>query len=91
MRADNLAHGGATVMARKKGAPGLVEQLKQAIRDSGKTLMQLSEESGVDTGRLSRFLRGKRNINILAAEKICDALGLGLAPVQRRRKGGGLG
>jgi transcriptional regulator with XRE-family HTH domain len=67
-------------MAKKKGVPGLVEQLKQAIRDSGKTLMQLSQESGVDTGRLSRFLRGKRNINILAVEKICDALGLGLAP-----------
>jgi transcriptional regulator with XRE-family HTH domain len=75
-------------MAKKKGASGLVEQLRQAIRDSGKTLMQLSKESGVDTGRLSRFMRGERNINIAAAEKICGALGLQLTPAPAPPKRG---
>jgi transcriptional regulator with XRE-family HTH domain len=71
-------------VAKKKGASGLVEQLRQAIRDSGKTLLQLSKESGVDTGRLSRFMRGERNINIVAAEKICEALGLALTRPRKR-------
>jgi transcriptional regulator with XRE-family HTH domain len=73
-------------VAKKKGEAGLVEQLKQAIRDSGMTLLQLSKESGVDTGRLSRFMRGERNINIGAAEKICGALGLELKPRRTRRR-----
>jgi transcriptional regulator with XRE-family HTH domain len=65
-------------MARKKGAPGLVEQLREAIRRSGQSLNQLSAACGVGRDRLSRFMRGERDITLGAAEKICLALHLKL-------------
>src|SRR5690242_3890118 len=79
-------------MARKRGKPaepgkrqprsegsGLVEQLREAIRESGESLNQLGERSGLDSARLSRFMRGERDLTLTAAEKLCDALGLHLA------------
>jgi hypothetical protein len=72
-------------MPKKKGAPGLVEQLKEAIRGSGKSLYQLGKDSGVGPDRLSRFMRGERGLTIRAVEQLCDTLGLRLAP---RRKPG---
>ena len=59
-------------MAGKKPEerPGLVEQLKQAIQQSGQTLNQLSLKCGVGRDRLSRFLRGERDLTLEAAEKV---------------------
>jgi transcriptional regulator with XRE-family HTH domain len=66
-------------MAKKKEeATGLVEQLREAIRRSGQTLNQLSGVCGVGRDRLSRFLRGERDLTLSAAEQICRALGLRL-------------
>jgi len=79
----------------KKEAPGLVEQLREAIRQSGQTLNHLSGVCGVGRDRLSRFLRGERDLTLSAAEQICRALGLHLAggdeprteePKPRRKK-----
>jgi DNA-binding phage protein len=79
-------------MAAKREGPGLVEQLKDAIRGSGRSLTQLSKDCGVATPQLSRFMKGERTLTLPNAEKICRALGLHLAPVpegpppkQRRR------
>jgi transcriptional regulator with XRE-family HTH domain len=70
------------MMAEKlrKEAPGLVEQLRDAIRNSGQSLNQLSALCGVGRDRLSRFLRGERGLTLEAAEKICAVLCLELAP-----------
>src|SRR5262245_45427194 len=57
---------------------GLAEQLRQAIRDCGQTLNQLSTACGVGRDRLSRFVRGERDMTVAAADKICRALGLRL-------------
>jgi transcriptional regulator with XRE-family HTH domain len=57
----------------------LREQLREAIRESGQTLGQISRNCGVGPDRLSRFLRGERDLTLTGAEKICDALGLQLA------------
>jgi transcriptional regulator with XRE-family HTH domain len=68
----------------------LVEQLRQAIRSSGESLNQLGERSGLDSARLSRFMRGERDLTLSAAEKLCDVLGLHLAGgkvAKRRQKG----
>jgi transcriptional regulator with XRE-family HTH domain len=67
-------------MPRKRKEPGLVDQLKEAIRNSGQTLYQLSKASGVPSPQLSRFVRGERTITLPVAEKICRALNLRLAP-----------
>jgi DNA-binding phage protein len=58
---------------------GVVEQLRDAIRESGRTLQNLAEESGVGKDRLSRFMRGERDMTFGAVEKVCRALGLRLA------------
>jgi transcriptional regulator with XRE-family HTH domain len=68
-------------VAKKKQpeVPGMVEQLREAIRASGRSLNQLGKETGVGADRLSRFVRGQRDLVLSAAERVCRALGLGLA------------
>lgn len=82
-------------MEPKKGAPGLVQQLREAIQGSGQSLYQLSKASGIGRDRLSRFMRGERDLTLEAAEKICNALQLRLTgteqpepPARARRKRG---
>jgi transcriptional regulator with XRE-family HTH domain len=58
----------------------LVDQLRTAIRESGQTLTALAGASGVGKDRLSRFMRGQRDLTLAAAEKLCRALHLHLAP-----------
>ncbi len=58
--------------------PKIVRQLREAVQASGQSLNQLSQACGVDRGRLSRFLRGERDLTLAAAGQLCDALGLQL-------------
>jgi transcriptional regulator with XRE-family HTH domain len=74
---------------KEKGASGLVAQLREAIRNSGRTLTELEQACGIGKDRLSRFVRGERGIGLEAAERICAALNLRLTagPAPRRSKG----
>jgi transcriptional regulator with XRE-family HTH domain len=63
---------------KKREAPGLVELLRRAIQRSGKSLNQLSKDSGVAASQLSYFVRGARTLTLPAAEKVCRALRLTL-------------
>jgi transcriptional regulator with XRE-family HTH domain len=71
-------------MARKRERPGLVEQLRIAIRTSGQSLYRIAKNTGVGADRLSRFLRGQRTLTLPAAEKICDVLGLELTKARKK-------
>ncbi len=71
-------------MPSKKRVDTVTEQLKQAIRASGKSLNQLGKESGVSQPQLSRFLAGKRTLTLPMVDKLCDALGLRLTDQPRR-------
>ena len=73
-------------MAKEKKETGLIGQIKEAIRDSGKTLYRIGKESSVGPDRLSRFMRGERSLSLEAAEKICEALGLRLTDEPPTRK-----
>jgi transcriptional regulator with XRE-family HTH domain len=76
-----MAHGGAMAKRKKPGeAPGLKEQLRTAIKNSGRSLHQLGSTCGIGADRLSRFLNKKRSLSLEAAERICAALGLKLVP-----------
>jgi transcriptional regulator with XRE-family HTH domain len=55
---------------------GLQEQLRQLILATGWTQYRLSQESGVDRSQLSRFLRGKRDLSLAVADKVCAVLGI---------------
>lgn len=65
-------------MAGDDRPPELVAQLRQAIEASGQSLNQLSQVCGVDRGRLSRFMRGERDLTLFAAGRLCEVLGLKL-------------
>ena len=67
----------------------LSETIRAAMRDDGRTLNVLGAAAGIDRGRLSRFLRGQRELTLPAASKLCAALGLELRPVRRRALGKG--
>jgi transcriptional regulator with XRE-family HTH domain len=79
------------VTKKQRKAPGLKEQLREAIRQSGQSLNQLSKACGVGNDRLSRFMRGERGLTIDAVERICEALRLRLTPEAPRRKPGSRG
>lgn len=58
---------------------GFVELLREAIRESGKTLGELQRDTGIAKGTLSRFVRGGLDgITLNTAERICRAVGLEL-------------
>lgn len=69
-------------MARSSLQPSLHDQLRQAMTLSGWSLNELGRRSGVDPGRLSRYMRKERDLTFDAVDRLCRALGLHLtAPV----------
>jgi ribosome-binding protein aMBF1 (putative translation factor) len=66
------------------------QQLRDAIAASGRSLNQLSQESGINDSQLSRFVRGKRTLTMETAAVLCRVLGLRLVPVvmaAKKKKG----
>src|SRR5437867_2822857 len=62
-------------MAKQRAIP---EQIRQAIRESGRSLNQLAQACGIDSGRLSRFMRGERDLTLDGASQLCEVLGIRL-------------
>ena len=56
--------------------------LRQAIRDSGLPIPELSEKTGVSNPQIYRFLNGERSLTLPAVEKLAAFLGLRLAKVK---------
>ncbi len=72
----------------KKRTCKLSAQLRQAIVDSGKSLGQLTRETGIDKSALSRFVNGERGVSMNSWDALGECLGLRLvADKPRRRKG----
>lgn len=73
------------VMSKKSipERPDVSSLLRQAITASGLSLNALSRTCGVDPGRLSRFMRSERDLNLDAVAKICKALGFTLTAVEK--------
>jgi transcriptional regulator with XRE-family HTH domain len=66
-------------MARKVPDPSVAVRLREAIQDSGLSLNQLGQRAGIDHSRLSRFVRGERDLTLDSVDKLCRVLGLQLA------------
>lgn len=56
----------------------VVTRLREAISASGFSLNKLGQQAGIDQSRLSRFMRGERDLTLAAAARLCNVLGLGL-------------
>jgi transcriptional regulator with XRE-family HTH domain len=62
--------------------------LQKAVRESGKTYLQLERATGVKRGSILRFMRDEHSLLLSGAEKLCKYLGLVLVPkAGRGRKG----
>ena len=58
----------------------IAESLKQAIRESGRSVYQISKDSGIAQIVIARFLSGERDIRMATADKLARALNMQLTP-----------
>jgi len=56
----------------------LSEALRHAIRESERSVYQISKEAGISQIMVSRFLSGERDIRMATADKLAGVLGLKL-------------
>lgn len=61
------------------------ETLRQAIVESGKPLIALEKETGVQRMSLSRFLKGETSLRLDVADNLAAYFGLELRPKPRNR------
>lgn len=50
------------------------EQLRQAIRESGLSMLAVGRETDIDKAALSRFLSGERGLRLEAIDRLCALL-----------------
>lgn len=60
--------------------------IRNAIRDSGQTQLEIANAIGISNGILSRFMREERSMNLDTADKVCAYLGLELREVVKRSR-----
>ena len=64
----------------------LVDDLKEAIRKSGKTHYRIAKDAGIKPAILDRFMSNERDMRCETAAKVMKALGLVVVPASKRRK-----
>jgi DNA-binding phage protein len=57
----------------------LSQALRDALRASDKSMVQIAQDAGVSQIVVSRFLSGERDIRLATADKLAEVLGLKLA------------
>ncbi len=67
------------------GTGNVVDQLREAARDSGLTRLQLAKRTGLPYSVVHGFVGGYRGLTLGSAAALCRVLGLELRPVRRRR------
>jgi transcriptional regulator with XRE-family HTH domain len=77
-------------LAKKAVSPALVDRLKEAVRGCGLSLNELGKRAGLDHARLSRFVRGERDLTLTAAAQLFEALGFKLAADENHSPAAGL-
>jgi len=50
------------------------KKLRQAIKKSSMSQYAISQLTGIDTGVISRFVRGERDLNLKTADKLAKVL-----------------
>ena len=63
-------------MGKRKAGETVCDQLRQAIRDSGKTHYRIGKDAGVKPEMVARFFRGERDVRAETFAKLAAALGL---------------
>lgn len=65
------------------------EQLREAIRESGLSMLEVGRQAELDKATLSRFLSGERGLRLESVDTLCALLKLRLVAERapRKRKG----
>lgn len=61
-------------------------ELRRAIKNSGQSLNYIAVNTGIDKGRLSRFVRAERGLSLASIDTLAVYFGMRLVK-SRRRKG----
>ncbi|MCC6486354.1 MAG: helix-turn-helix transcriptional regulator [Candidatus Hydrogenedentes bacterium] len=64
----------------------ITETLKRAIRDSGKSLKSIAQETGVERMSISRFMSGAQTLRLDKADILCAYFGIEISQKQKPRK-----
>ncbi len=72
-------------MARERAT--VTGQLREFLRQTGKTCYRLAKDSGTKPEQLSRFLSGERDLSGRTIDRLCKALGLRLTRINNEGKG----
>lgn len=67
----------------RKASQSVTDTLRRAVRDTGKALLHIAQETGIDTGNLSRFVRNQRGLSMENLDTLAQYLGLALVPRRR--------
>ena len=54
----------------------IVEQIREALQNSGRSLRELARTLDVNHSQLSRFARGERGLALETLDKLADVLGI---------------
>lgn len=65
----------------------LLDAVNRAVKD-GLKLYAVARSAGVKPELLYRFVAGERDLRLSSVAKLCDALGLELAPAKKPRAKG---
>ena len=65
-------------LEREPDSPVLSDPLREAIRQSGKSVHQLAQQAKVSEVVLQQFLDGQRDLRLATAERLAQVLGLKL-------------
>ena len=69
----------------------LLNAIKKAIELSNKSRYRIARDTGIDEGRLSRFMSGQTGLSVEAVETLADYLGIEIiirAPKGKRQTKG---
>ena len=75
---------------KKRARQTLTDELRAIVAGCGKTLGEISRDTGIDKTALSRFLSGERGVSCAVMDKWGKYLGLRIVKATKRRakKGG---
>ena len=69
---------GAPDVDSPSAAGVLTEELRQAIRNSGRSYLEISNQTGISSRLIERFALGERTIPLIIADRLAAALRLHL-------------
>jgi transcriptional regulator with XRE-family HTH domain len=73
---------------KTKAAEKLTDQLRRIVTDSGKTLGQITRDTGIDKSALSRFLSGERGVSAHVLDQLGDYFSLRIVADEPKAKKG---